>query len=163
MSSTYRRRYVWFKFEEVPDVLAPRGNGGDTEEYLDDPIEAAEKPLRAKILVNPLGRDINDERENYAALIGDQLSEREYLQTLAYRVIDWNVEVPDRDGNLLAVAAPGANPDNPDSVNGWYELSNEQLGWLLHTIKTAHNPKARRPSKPETTPTNGDSIMETAT
>lgn len=146
MGNTYRRRYIWFTHPEgEPAAYPPAPDGLEN-----DPPPESPEPFRAKILVNPTMAEVRHERESMNALVAETLSEPEYLQEIAHRVIDWNLKVAGFNKTtgqeeILEVAAPGQYPDNPDSIQGFYELTAEQLGWLLVTIRIGHLPKVTTP------------------
>lgn len=130
MGANAKRRYEWFT------MPAPKLVGiADPD---DDPRTG--EPFKVKLLANPRGVDIQAESESHAAMLDKRITERDYLVEIADRIVDWNFEGPDGE----RIAAPGAFPDNPDSVNAFYELDQDQLTWLLGLIRFSHIPKAIR-------------------
>jgi hypothetical protein len=135
----YRRR---FKQITYPATIEEWEAGGYRPEAWDQ--DFADGGFWAKVLANPNGADERMEvklRFEFLTKPTDENREA-YRRELAWRVSEWNLETENSDGEVVAVGAPGENPDNWEA----FELLPPLVAsWLTNEIQIAHRPKAITP------------------
>lgn len=98
--------------------------------------------FRAKILKNPNASEVRAEAQAFLDWINPQKKGSgpdDYYPVIAYRVIAWEFERMDDDGEIVAVPAPGEQPNN---WQAFLLMPPDLAGWLIRQVRTAHLPKA---------------------
>ncbi len=124
---THRYRYDWVDFPvDPPDA---------TEENWNPDFAG----FRARIMANPLKRDVDDERRARQARdeIKTEVAEAEYLQLIAPRVVAWEFETEDITGAIVAVPPPA------DSWEAFHVLPPALYWWLTSIVPAMHLPKLK--------------------
>ncbi len=156
----YQRSYEWRAYPEEAPIVQYREDPSDPESAIVDEPARWWSPrsvgFRAKLLVNPTGGECRVELQKY---VGSNfpgkdgqftVTDQEYLEGIADRVVAWEFTVIDDDGTQHDIPAPGA----PDG--GWerfYDLPNDCLVWLREEIRGAHLPKAKTRNSKRAGPT----------
>jgi hypothetical protein len=101
--------------------------------------------FRAKILRNPTASEVRAENKAFLDWINPKKpmnSADDYYPAIASRVVAWEYEMPDENGDWVAVPAPGEQPDN---WQAFLLLPPDLAGWLIRQVRTAHLPKVTTP------------------
>ena len=131
-------QYVWIEW-----TWDPEDEGySDESPVPDTPPEGHDySGFRAKVLRNPVGRDVRSELTARLELLKSPpgITQEEYFEVIADRVPEWEYELPNSEGDWVAVPAPGEQPGN-ESAFGLLPI--DLRNWLIRRIRTAHVPKA---------------------
>lgn len=134
---TYQRIWSWIAYPDVQPDVTIKSEEGETRTEPAVWWSPSFRGFRALILSNPTGGQVRRESETFRAYSRGQLTEPEYLETIAERVKAWEYRIIEDDGTKVDVPAPGA-----DSWERFYDLPAGLLSWLVGEIRTVHFPKA---------------------
>lgn len=137
---TYQAIWTWIAYPAAQPEVERRTEEGDVEYEPAAWWTPNFKGFRALVLSNPLGGQTRRESEAWRAYNRGELSEPEYLESIADRVKAWDYRIISDDGERIDVPAPAA-----DSWQRFYDLPAALMAWLVQEVRTVHFPK--RPTR----------------
>lgn len=131
----YRRRFTLVEYPSLDQWVADKYRPEAWDQDFHD------GGFWVRILANPNGHDVRTEAKLRAEFLFNPNDEtrKAYHQELAWRVVEWNYVIENRDGVIAPVPAPGEIADNWE-VFGL--LPPMVASWLSTEIERAHVPKA---------------------
>lgn len=149
----FRKIWEWTSYPDEQPILSIKRTDPETDEELTEDIPAPwwreeYVGFRARLMVNPSGAELRHEQALHTQLTRLLLEEADYLESIAYRVIEWDVVVVDQDENRHPIPSPGE-----DGWERFLDLPPLLMSWLCMEIRHAHLPKARRPLASRAGPT----------
>lgn len=140
----YRRRLERVHYPESSEAYAEAGF--DPGHWNPDGVG-----FSARVIASITGVEERAELKSRLALFQHPTDQtrQDYFREIAWRVPEWDYTDETRDGQIVAVPAPGEGPDNWEA----FDLLPTGVGaWLVETVRTIHLPK-RKPWTRSTTAT----------
>lgn len=131
----YRRRLERVSYPETPEAYAEAG-------FNPDLWESAAVGFSARVVASITGLEERTEIQLRSAFFSNATdeSQADYYKELAWRIPEWNFATEGSDDTIVAVPAPGEDPDNWESL---FLLPYGLLMWLMERVRTIHLPKRR--------------------